>query len=212
MRWGSSKNKGEDGPPEPGREALAVRNLCTRYCKEDRRPRKHKDLQLYKKPTNPAPERASFSKMDMFPLTWIFLALYFSVLEVRGQAGKPLEVFFYSFQHAFPLKVTAHAGGGGHTEWHRKEASSVLNNLKRDPSRPSLPYTTTAAKTQLYSPARSVCVCVFWNIDRIWRCSDVTYGLNQRFKNTTKPFCITVFGEFFSLSWSRAHLPWVSLT
>ena len=73
--------------------------------------------------------------------------------------------------------------------------------IERDPSRPSLPYTTAAAKTQLYSPTRSVwvcvCVCVFWNIDRIWRCSDVTYGLNQRFKNTTKPFCITVFGNFF---------------
>lgn len=27
--------------------------------------------------------------MDMFPLTWIFLALYFSGHEVRGQADQP---------------------------------------------------------------------------------------------------------------------------
>ena len=79
--------------------------------------------------------------MDMFPLTWIFLALYFSGHEVRGQAGKPPEsffffFFFFHFSMPLPLKTTANAGG--HTQWQEKEDRSILNNLERDPSQPSL--------------------------------------------------------------------------
>ncbi|ELK04863.1 Neuropilin-2 [Pteropus alecto] len=48
--------------------------------------------------------------MDMFPLTWLFLALYFSGHEVRGQPGKPLKVFSIHF-NMLPLKATANAGG-----------------------------------------------------------------------------------------------------